>query len=180
MSTFYFICRPWYFIAHLAAWCWHIGHLKHCRLNSVVTLVQVLHPTLSRGSSFSKIIDTVVLYTHGNCLNSVKNQLIVKERWRERRRKSPRVSFRASPLINYLFKGEVGKNLEGKLASWYVMGKEREEQGTGYCCKTKEPVFTGPDSKHIFPNMTVCLCVYILYVRACVCVVSKWGVWRSL
>lgn len=78
-------------------------------------------------------------------------------------------SFKASLLLNYLFKEEVGKKLEGKLASWNVMGKEREEQGTGYCCKTKEPVFIGPDSKHTCFLTQLCVCV-------CVCVVGGWGV----
>lgn len=57
--------------------------------------------------------------------------------------------------------------MEGKRASWDVMGKEREERGTGFFCKTKEPVFTSPDSKHTLFLTRLCACV-----RVCVWLVS--------
>lgn len=76
--------------------------------------------------------------------------------------KCPWVTFRESPLLNYLFKEEVGKKLEGKRPSWGVMGKEREEHGTGFCCKTKEPVFTGPDSKHTLSLTRLCVCGWLV------------------
>lgn len=63
------------------------------------------------------------------------------------RRKGLWVFGQSLRLLNYLLKEEVGKKLEGKCGSWDVSGREREEQGTSSSCKTKEPVFTGPDSK---------------------------------
>lgn len=51
--------------------------------------------------------------------------------------------------------------MEGKQVSWDVTGKEREEQGTSYCCETKGPVFTSPDYEHTFPNITVCVCLCV-------------------
>lgn len=41
----------------------------------------------------------------------------------------------------------------------YIAGKKQEEQAASYCCKTKEPVFSGPDLKDTLFPTTLCECV---------------------